>query len=128
MIKLISKKNRLFMVVLMLFFVISVPTTIFAAQKKMNFSGWQIRGHANANARLKSYPVRVKKTSKIIAIHGDNRGFWIASRNGIVAKYYRPNDKRAIGLTLKPGLYFVYPNLKRGQTRAYVEITIQENK
>ncbi len=125
MIKLISKKNRLFLVVLMLFFAISVPTTIFAAQKTVTLSGEQIKGRPGSNAKLLSRPVKITRNSKIIAVKGNNRGFWIATRKGIVARYWTSNDKRVLGYILKPGVYFIYPNLKRGQNRADVTITIK---
>jgi len=125
MIKLILNKNRLVLVILVLFSVAFIPTTIFAGQKTVTVSGQQIKGSPGSNAKLISKAVRITKTSKIIAVKGNNKGFWISTRSGIIAKYWKSNDKRVIGRTLKPGTYFIYPNLKRGQNNASVTITIK---
>ena len=59
-------------------------------------------------------------------IVGDNAGFWISNGNGVaVAKYWTTNDKKAVGLQLKPGTYYVYPNLKKNQTSAHVTLKLQ---
>ncbi len=112
------------LVFIVLLFVAFMPAhTLLGGQ--VTISGQQTRGRGS-NAKLYSKPVKLSKNSKIVAVSGNNQGFWITSSRGvIVAKYWTQNDKRAIGVTLKKGTYYIYPNLKRGQNKANVTIRLQ---
>lgn len=89
--------------------------------------GEQIRGNVE-NAVLKSEPVILTKSAKIINIEGENDGFWINSEMGLVQAFYRKDNKfepKTQGFVLHPGKYWVYPNLKSNQNKATIKIIVQ---
>ncbi len=90
-------------------------------------SGSQIAGTIGGkNAELLSKNVTLKQSCMIKGIEGNNDGFWIVDdkRGNIIKEYYKSNDKSAIGYTLKPGKYRVYPRLREKQKEASVTITL----
>ncbi len=42
-----------------------------------------------------------------------------------VKKYWNTNDPSVVGLTLVPGTYYIYPNLKPNQTKATITIKLK---
>ena len=107
---------------------VSVLFLLFAGTttaQTYTLSGFQTKGSAGNNAKLECKAVTIQKTVKIVSISGDNAGFWITKGGGTVAKYWKTNDPSAKGLTLKPGTYYIYPNLKKNQHKASVTIKLQ---
>ena len=54
---------------------------------------------------------------KISKIEGENDGFWITGQQGTLQSFYKDTGAggfmpNAVGYTLAPGKYWVYPNLK----------------
>ncbi len=89
-------------------------------------SGEQVRGVSGQNAKLSSKAVVINKTVKIYSVVGNNAGFWIANANSVaVKKYWNTNDPSAVGLTLAPGTYYIYPNLKPNQNKATITIKLK---
>ena len=115
-----KKLTKLFMITAMLF----VFSGITYAQS-YTISGSQTKGTAGRNAKLDCKAVVIKKAVKVVAISGNNNGFWINNGAVTIKRYYKPNDPAANGLTLKPGTYYVYPNLKPNQTTATVTLTLK---
>ncbi len=101
-----------------------VPSIGFA-QDYITLSGYQKRGNMGRNAEIKSSPVVLKQSRKIISISGYNAGFWISNGQSIVARYYKQNDRSAIGLVLAPGTYYAYPNLGMRQDSGRVVIRLK---
>ncbi|MCB9016174.1 MAG: hypothetical protein H6541_10300 [Lentimicrobiaceae bacterium] len=91
--------------------------------QNVTISGTQNKGNAGKNAELKSTPVKITKDMKIITATGDCEGFWIVKDNAIVHQFY--NLEKPIGTILKPGTYYIYPNLKRNMTSASITITLK---
>lgn len=108
--------------VAMIFFVFLSSEII---SQTVELSGSQTRGTAGKNASLSCVPVTINKTMKISEVSGDNAGFWIIKGSVAIAYYYKPNDPAAVGLELKPGTYYVYPNLKQNQNTAKVKLTLK---
>lgn len=97
----------------------------FGYSQTYTLSGSQTKGVAGSNAKLECNPVKITKNVKIISISGSNNGFWI-SKDGVTVKtFWKPNDPSAKGLLLKPGNYWIYPNLKQNQSKATVTIKLQ---
>ena len=88
-------------------------------------SGKQEKGVAGVNAKLDCKPLKITKTVTIKEIIGDNNGFWISDGRNVIAKFWSTNDKAAIGFVLKPGTYYVYPNLKINSSNATVTLKLE---
>jgi len=86
--------------------------------------GWgeQTRGSAGMNAQLKGEPFTVPNgvVGTITSVNCSGDGFWI---QGAARLGFNPAS-RANGATLRAGTYYVYPNLKHGQNKASVNITV----
>jgi len=115
--------KRLFFIMSVFVFFVFLSTSISAQQVKL--SGSQTKGSAGSNAQLSCTPVTITKTMQIFSISGDNAGFWITNGSSIIATYYNSNDQSAIGRTLNPGTYYVYPNLKKNQNNATVTLHLK---
>lgn len=98
-------------------------TALFAGAQTVTISGTQIKGSAGKNAELKCNPVKITKTMKIIKVEGNCNGFWIQKGGVVTNRFY--DNKKPVGTALKPGTYYVYPNLKSGSNSANVKITLQ---
>lgn len=108
----------------LLFILILAGTGITAAQSYV-ISGSQTRGVPGRNAELKCQPVKITKTVTLKSVSGDNAGFWISNGSSNVATFWKTNDPSAVGTVLKPGTYYVYPNLKQNQNTATVTIKLE---
>ena len=108
--------------------IISVMFLLFSGYsygQSFELTGYQTKGSAGKNAKLDCKAVTINKTVKIISIAGDNAGFWITKGGAAIAKYWKTNDPKAIGFSLKPGTYYIYPNLKRNQQKASVIVKLK---
>ena len=95
-----------------------------AQAQTFTISGKQIKGSAGKNAQLTCQAVKITKKVKITSISGNNAGFWISKGGNAIKKYWKSNDAAAKGFVLNPGTYYVYPNLKKGQSNATVVLTL----
>lgn len=89
-------------------------------------SGKQTRGAPGRNAKLECKAVTIAKAQTITAVSGSNRGFWVKNSSGdTVMQFSKSNDPSAVGKTLQPGTYYVYPNLERRVNTATVTLTLK---
>lgn len=95
------------------------------ASAQVKLHGSQIKGTAGSNAQLKCQPITIQRPMKVVSVTGNNKGFWIVKGTTTIKRYWNQNDRAVVGLVLKPGKYYIYPNLKRGQTRADVTLNLQ---
>lgn len=96
-----------------------------ANAQQVVLEGEQIANHGQ-NAQLKCDPVVLTKDLKINKIEGFNKGFWIEKEGaGAIHKFWDLNDPKAIGTVLKPGKYWVYPNLEDNKTHAKVTLRLE---
>ena len=115
------KKNIKSTVIFMMFLFIGS----YGFAQAYTIAGSQTKGTAvGNNAQLSCQAVVITKTVKVYEVSGDNAGFWINKNGTVIQKYWETNDKRAVGLVLTPGTYYVYPNLKKGQTTAKVVLKL----
>ncbi len=114
-------KNTLLKAVLLALFLVT-PMYMASAE---TLSGTQTSGSAGSNAKLQCTAITISKPMTISAVSGNNAGFWVVKGNTTVAQYYKPNDTSAIGTTLQPGTYTVYPNLPKGSSSASVTLTLK---
>ncbi len=98
-------------------------TGIVSAQYKIK--GHQTRGVSGRNAELRCKEVSIDKKVKIKAVSGKNAGFWIMNKKGKKFHFGKSNDKSAIGFVLVPGIYRVYPNLRRNSNKATVVLLLE---
>jgi hypothetical protein len=84
--------------------------------------GEQIRTPDSDKVELKCIPVKITKTMQIDKVTGNNDGFWIQKDSETIYKF--KDMKEPIGIRLKPGTYYVYPNLKANQREAQVEVSL----
>ena len=99
--------------------------TGFISAQTYTLSGSQTKGAGTANAKLECKAVKITKQVKITSVIGDNSGFWLSKGSSVIAKYWKSNDSSAIGFVLKPGIYYVYPNLKQNQQKATVTLKLK---
>ena len=97
--------------------------TALVSAQNVTLSGTQTRGAAGKNAELKSNPVKSTKTMKITAVSGECEGFWIVKDNIKVHTFW--DNKKPVGTKLKPGAYYVYPNLKKNLNTGSVTLSLQ---
>jgi len=91
--------------------------------QNVSISGTQTKGTAGKNAELKCTPVKLIKNMKIITATGDCAGFWVVKDNVTIHTFY--DLKKPIGTILKPGTYYIYPNLNTNKSAASITVTLQ---
>ncbi|MCD6659145.1 MAG: hypothetical protein LT105_03195 [Lentimicrobium sp.] len=107
----------------LLFFLGFIAFATLASAQTVTLSGTQNKGTAGKNAELKSTPVKITKTMKITSVSGECEGFWIVKDNVTIHTFY--DNKKPVGTQLKPGTYYVYPNLKKNSNSASVTLSLQ---
>ncbi len=110
-------------------FILSVLSLllVFAFSLDLNaqiISGTQTKGNGS-NAQLKCNPVTLNKAAKIVKVSGSNAGFWIIRGSVTISKFWKANDPSAVGVTLKPGTYYIYPNIPKNKNAASVQIHLK---
>ncbi len=90
-------------------------TTITGEKKQLSKRG---------NPELSCVPVKTSTNMKITSVKGNCDGFWIQEGSKTVFKFENMED--AVGTKLSPGIYYVYPYLKKGDSKAKVTITIDQ--
>ena len=104
-----------------LFVICSIGNSVNAQVTKL--VGEQIRKSNEAQAVLKCFPVKITRTMQITKVTGSSNGFWIQKESETIHKFLDP--KKAIGIKLKPGTYYVYPYFKTNKLRAKVEVVLK---
>jgi hypothetical protein len=94
-----------------------------AQLKVTRLIGEQKKASADQKAELTCIPLKISSTMKIVAVSGDNEGFWIQKESETIYKF--TEAEKAIGIKLKPGTYYVYPYFKDKQLKATVEIMLK---
>ena len=107
--------------VIFLFVVFAVASIAVSAQQTV-IIGTQTAGSAGSNARLSCEAVTITEVMSIVSVDCECDGFLIATESGVLKKF--PDAGGAVGFTLKPGTYMVYPNLRQGQANARVEVKL----
>ncbi len=108
-------------------FLIFLSPFAYMTKAQTTLYGEQVRG-ANQNAQLVCEPIILTKTMKIIGIEGENSGFWLEGQNGVLQSFYKDEDKylpEAIGYSLVPGKYWVYPNLLDNKDSGTVKLILE---
>ncbi len=85
--------------------------------------GKQVIVAKSSNPELSCTPVKITKSMKITEVEGNCKGFWIQKGSITVHKFTNLTDP--IGTVLKPGIYYVYPYVKKGEKLADVKVTIE---
>ena len=62
---------------------------------------------------------------KISAVKGNCNGFWIQKGSETIHKFINLTDP--IGTKLKPGIYYIYPNIRKGNKIADITITLKSD-
>lgn len=120
------RKVFIFTFLLVFFFV-----TLSFAENLIKISGSQRRGRSwRQDAELRSEPVNLPSSGKIVRVEGGSRGFWVSKVNrwgqSKVANFSTPNE--AMGFSLDKGTYAVYPNLPGGEDKEEVAIYVKLEK
>jgi hypothetical protein len=90
-------------------------------------SGKQTKRGQRWSAKLESQSVVLSEGGTIASVEGARRGFWI-ERQGAGDKqtvYKCWNSAEAVGQSLGPGTYTVYPNLPEGEEEEVVRVYLQ---
>ena len=80
------------------------------------------------NAELRCNGITISRAMRIDSVSGFHNGFWIVrgtkTEKAFWTEKYVPDAK---GYQLKPGTYFVYPNLRADVDTASVTIWLKNN-
>ena len=121
-----KKINQFFLFLTLLIMFAGLTASESSAQEYYYLNGYQTKG-SGTNAKLECDGIIIYRTLTVVEINGDNDGFWITDGTGsVLAKYWNTNDSDALYLQFEPGTYYIYPNLKTGQTKASVQLVFQE--
>ena len=100
---------------------------ILNTNAQIRIYGEQKRGEDN-NAELICEPVVLINKAEILKAEGDNNGFWIEDKNGIICSFFLENkeyEPPVIGYKLLPGKYWIYPNLKKNTDKANITLILK---
>ena len=104
-----------------------LPSIAFA-QTRLAVDGYQIRV-PEANAELHCDGFKVARTMVIDSISGHHNGFWITKAGRIEKAYWsRQHSDSCIGYVLKPGFYYVYPNIVLPSDTAKITLWLKERR
>ncbi len=105
------------------FLFLLVLTTMAVSAQTVSITGTQKAGAAGINADLKCNPVKIDQTMYIYNVEGDCAGFWISTQSGVFVTF--ESMEKAKNYVLKPGVYYVFPNLRQGQSNAKVTVHLK---
>ena len=108
---------------LLVFIVLIMNLSAWAQLKVTRLVGEQIRDTADGKTELICIPLKISSTMKIVAVTGNNKGFWIQKESETVFKFIEVEN--AVGLKLKPGTYYAYPYFKDNALKAKVEVLLK---
>ncbi len=112
-----------YMVNLLLILFLFPGALVLAQTKGTRLVGEQVKNSLNQKAELVCIPVKITKTMEIVAVSGDNEGFWIQKESETIYKF--TDSTKALGTRLKPGIYYVYPYFKKGKINARIEVLLK---
>ena len=96
------------------------------AQNRKTITGYQER-MPGVNAEIHCDGVRLTRTMVIDSISGWHSGFWITKGNKMEKACWNLRQvDSCIGYELKPGTYYVYPNLKSEYDTASITIWMKD--
>jgi len=88
----------------------------------VTISGTQTRGRGT-NGELKCKGESLQKGGVIVRAEDAGAGLWLQSDGGHLLRFNRAAD--AIGTTLAPGTWYVYPNLNKNNDRAGAYVVVR---
>ncbi len=98
-----------------------------ACSAQVSLSGYQER-IPYSNAQLRCEGLNIARAMRIDSVSGFHNGFWIVkgakTEKAFWSEKYVPDAK---GYLLRPGTYYVYPNLRTGIDTASVTIWLKRN-
>ncbi len=97
-----------------------------AAQSRVSITGTQQRMQAQ-NAKLSCSPVTLSRAMQGDSVSGFHNGFWIVKGGKTDKAFWTSRHvSSAIGYTMQPGTYTVYPNLPQASDTASVTIWLRK--
>jgi len=117
-------KNTTKILIVFASFLLLLLTVNGYSQETTTLYGEQVKGTAGKNAVLKCSGIKFTSSVTINDVTGDNAGFWISNKNGVLIINFDTMEE-AIGYKLKKGTYYVYPNLRNNQNKATVTVSFQ---
>lgn len=72
---------------------------------------------------LSCTPIKITKSMKISKAEGNCSSFWIQKGSETIHRFSKFSD--AVGTVLTPGTYYVYPNIKKGEQKADISLTLK---
>lgn len=110
--------------------IISTILLVFASAAclaQVSLTGCQER-IPNFNAELRCEGLSLTRSMRIDSVSGFHNGFWIVKGSKTEKAFWTEQYLRtAIGYVLKPGTYYVYPNLRQDCDTASVTIWLKNN-
>lgn len=98
-----------------------------ACSAQVSISGYQER-IPYSNARLRCDGLNIVRSMRIDSVSGFHNGFWIVrgakTEKAFWSEKYVPDAR---GYVLRPGTYYVYPNLRADSDTASVTIWLKRN-
>lgn len=85
-------------------------------------SGEQTKTSTELGNQLVSASLKIESSYKISKVEGNCKSFWIQKGNVTIHKFNKLD--KSIGTVLKAGKYTVYPELKKGQEKAKIKLTL----
>ena len=120
-----KKFNQFFLFLVFLIMFAGLTTSESSAQDYYYLNGYQSSGYGT-DAALECDGIIIYRTLTVVDINGSNAGFWVTDGSNVLARYWNSNDSDALYLQFEPGTYYVYPNLRDGQSEATVQLVFQE--
>jgi hypothetical protein len=114
----------MFLLVVQRFFVtILILSFAIYQTQDMTITGKQAKETSRGKPKQSCTPVKISAKMMVSEVDGKCKGFWIQKGSETVYKF--DNKEDAIGTTLTPGIYYVYPYLEDDENKATVTITIK---
>ncbi len=102
--------------------IITVLFSLNASAQKVTLKGEQKISKTTNKPILECTPIKLTSSMKISDTEGNCCGFWIQKGSETIHKFSKKDD--AIGVTLQPGIYYVYPYLEKNKKSSYIIITL----
>lgn len=112
-----------YLISLLIVIFISMGSSANGQAKVTRLVGEQIKEDLGKKATLICIPVKIIKTMEIVAVSGENSGFWIQKESETIYKFI--DIEKAIGVKLKPGTYYVYPYFRPKEVKAKVIVSLR---
>ena len=107
-------------------FILTLLLGVFIVSSQTNgnltLSGEQTKTSTENGNQLLSTSLKIESSYKISKVEGNCSSFWIQKGNITIHKFNKLD--KSIGTVLKAGKYTVYPELKKGQEKAKIKLTL----